>query len=57
MNPDEFFTLILKINNSINILKKSKVSIKDSENQDFRMKSVEYDSEKDEVYFYCEEDK
>ena len=56
MEPSEFFLLLTKINVSINLLKKSGVSIKDFENQDWRIKNIKYDSEKDEVYFYCEEE-
>lgn len=45
------------INNAIGELKGLKVVIKDFENQDWRLKNIEYISDKDEVYFYCEEDK
>ena len=57
MNPERFFELLEIINNSIEELKVLKIVIKDFENEDFRLKSIEYDSEKDETYFYCEEDK
>jgi len=57
MNSERFFELLKIINNAIEELKGLKIVVKDFENKDFRMKSVEYDSHEDEVYFYCEEDK
>lgn len=57
MNPKRFFELLEIINNAIEELKGLKVVIKDLENDDFRLKSIEYNSEKDKTYFYCEEDK
>jgi|GEM_PF-6028692 len=57
MNPKRFFELLEIINNAIEELKGLKVVIKDFENDDFKLKSIEYNPEKDETYFYCEEDK
>lgn len=57
MDPQRFFQLLDIINNAIEELKGLKVAIKDFENEDWRLKNIEYDSDKDQVYFKCEEDK
>ena len=46
--------LLDNINAALELLHENHIDIKDSENDDFRISSVKYDSEKDEVFFDCE---
>lgn len=46
--------LLNNINAALRLLHENHIDIKDVENEDFRISTVKYDSEKDEVFFDCE---
>lgn len=55
MSNNNMKVLIDNINAALDLLNEHNIPVRDIENYDFRISKVKYDSEKDEVYFECEE--